>query len=330
MIRRSVVPSVLLLAGGLVTACAGAPEAETAQAAPSDAFPVTLINCDHEVVVNDAPQRVVTLNQGATEVVLALGLEDRLAGTAYLDDAVSSRWTEAYEAVPVLAAEYPTYEVIRAAEPDLVYASYASAFDKEVAGDRPALAGLGAASYLSSFGCPQEGQRPEPTFDAVWQELTDIATLLGAPDRATALIEEQERTLAEVRAAAPAAGLKVMWFDSGDKTPLVGGGTGGPQLILDAVGAQNMFATIDRGWGEGSWEDVIAADPDVIVLADSSWSTAEEKRGYLQQDPVLGNLSAVKEGALVTVAYSEATPGVRMVDGAKAVADQISDLGLTP
>ena len=329
MVRRTVFPCALLLAGALLTACAGAPEAESTQAAPSEAFPVTLTNCGHEVVVDTAPERVITLNQGATEVVLALGLDDRLAGTAYLDDAVSQRWADAYAAVPVLAEEYPTHEAILEARPDLVYASYASAFDREVAGDRPALADLGAASYLSPFGCAEEDQRPEPTFDAVWQELTDVATLLGTPERASALIDEQKRTLAEVQESAPGTGLRVLWFDSGDKTPLVGGGTGGPQLILDAVGAENIFGSIERGWGEGSWEDVIAADPDVIVLADASWSTAAEKRTFLEKDPVLQNLSAVKQGALVTVAYSEATPGVRMVDGVTSVADQITALGLT-
>ena len=91
-----------------------------------------------------------------------------------------------------------------------------------------------------------------------------------------------------------------------------------------------MFEEIGRGWGEGSLEDVLDTDPDVIVLADAAWSSAADKRSYLEQDPVLRNLTAVRDGAFVTVAYSEATPGVRMVDGAQgAVAEQLVELGLT-
>lgn len=41
-------------------------------------------------------------------MVLALGLEDQLAGTAYLDDAVPPKWKRAYDEVPVLSKEYPT------------------------------------------------------------------------------------------------------------------------------------------------------------------------------------------------------------------------------
>lgn len=340
MIRRPVMPirslltplTASVLAAGtalLLAGCAGAPEAKSEAVEPDERFPVTLTNCDHEVVVGAAPDRVVTLNQGATEVVLALGLGDRLAGTAYLDDAVASRWSAQYESVPVLAEEYPTREAILNAEPDLVYASYASAFDKEVAGDRAVLDGSGTASYLSPFGCPEEDQRPAPTFEAVWQELNDVATLLGAPASARSVVAEQQETLASLHEEASGDGLTVLWYDSGDKTPFVGGGQSGPQLILDAVGARNMFEEIERGWGDGSWENVLDTDPDVIVLADASWSSAAEKRAYLEKDPVLRNLTAVKEGAFVTVAFSEATPGVRMVDGATAVSEQLVELGLT-
>lgn len=330
MIRPTTVPALSLAAGAvlLLAGCAGAPMKESGAAGSSDRFPVELVNCDLQVVVESTPERVVTLNQGATEVVLALGLGDRLAGTAYLDDAISDRWAEEYEQAPVLAAEYPTHEAVLEAEPDLVYASYASAFDKGVAGDRSVLADSGTQSYLSPFGCPEESQRPAPTFDAVWQELSEVAELLGEPESSTALVSEQKETLSSIRTEAPGEGLTALWYDSGDKTPFVGGGQSGPQLILDAVGAENMFHEVDRGWGEGSWEDVLATDPDVIVLADASWSSAEEKRAFLEKDPVLSELTAVKKGAFVTVAYSEATPGVRMVDGAASVARQLADLEL--
>lgn len=68
-----------------------------------------------------------TLNQGATEVALAFGVEDQLAGTAYLDDSVPQKWRAAYDSVPVLSKEYPKREELLAAQPDFVYGSYASA-----------------------------------------------------------------------------------------------------------------------------------------------------------------------------------------------------------
>lgn len=317
------------LALGL-SACAGAPAAEKKGAAGGDdRFPVEVLNCGHEVEVTAAPEQVVTLNQGATEVVLALGLADQLAGTAYLDDEVDARWAADYDEVPVLAKEYPTNEQVLAAGPDLVYASYSSAFDPKVAGERDALAGTGVASYLSPFGCPDADQRPEPSFEAAWQELRDVAALLGHPEAADDVVAEQEKALADLEDASPAEGLEVVWWDGGTKTPNVGAGQGGPALVLDAVGADNVFGDLDGGWADGSWEDVLAADPDVIVLVDAAWDTAADKRAYLTSDPVLKQLTAVKEERFVVVPFSASTPGVRLVAGAQTLADGLEQLGLT-
>ena len=85
------------------------------------------------------------MNQPATEIMLALGLQDRMVGTAYLDDEVLPEYA-AYARVPVLAKEYPSKEKLLEAEPDFVYTSFNSAFSDEGAGDRAAWEKLGAGT----------------------------------------------------------------------------------------------------------------------------------------------------------------------------------------
>ncbi|WP_223839602.1 TroA family protein [Saccharopolyspora pogona] len=78
----------------------------------------------------EPPKRVVSLNQHATEILLSLGLGDRLVGTAYPDGhAPPPSVAAAYAQVPLLADQYPSHERILEAEPDLVVGGYASAFD---------------------------------------------------------------------------------------------------------------------------------------------------------------------------------------------------------
>ena len=91
-----------------------------------------------------------------------------------------------------------------------------------------------------------------------------------------------------------------------------------------AVGATNIFADLPKGWDNVAWEKVVEADPDVIVLADASWSTAASKQAYLESDPVLSQLKAVKNKAYVTIPFSESTPGIRLVDGAISVSEQLA------
>lgn len=306
-------------------ACAGAPEAEKKEAA-GDTYPVEATSCGYTSTVTAPPERAVTMNQGATEVMLALGLEDRMAGTAYLDDAVPQKWKAAYDAVEVLSEEYPDNETLLKAEPDFVYGSYASAFGAEAAGPQDELEKLGIGSFLSLFGCGENKPSADVSFDSVWQEIETVADVFDVPERAEELEENQQEQLDELEETAPGEGFDVFWFDSGDKTAYAGAGEGGPQLILDAVGATNLFADLEGGWADISWERVVKADPDVIVLADASWSTADDKIAMLEKDPVLKNLRAVKAKAYVVLPFSETTPGVRLADGAVAVGTQLADL----
>ncbi|WP_231928226.1 ABC transporter substrate-binding protein [Devriesea agamarum] len=266
------------------------------------------------------------MNQGATEEVLSLGLHKHLVGTAYLDSPVPEKWKAAYESVPVLAKNYPSKEKLISATPDVVLASYASAFtDKEGVGTREDLAKKGIKTYLSPFSCP-DGKKADATFDNVWGELNDVGAIFGQPDAAKNLIAEQKKTLATVEKTAAGKGKKIFWYDSGDKTPFAGAGAGGPQLIMSAVGATNIFGDIDKGWASVSWENVVKANPDVIVFADADWDSAQKKQDYLANDPVLKNLPAVKSKAFIVIPFAESTPGARLVDGAKAVSDGLHTL----
>lgn len=308
--------AALLLAG-----CAGSPESDASDGPQAAGFPVNVESCGFTSTIAKKPQRAITMNQGATEVVLALGLEKQLAGTAYLDDEVPAKWKTAYDSVKVLSKEYPDHETVLATKPDFIYGSYASAFDKENAGTQTELAKLGIASFTSLFGCGENSPSADVSFESVWDEVDLVAKAFGSPERAKAIRAEQKKTLETLATGKVGAGLDVFWFDSGDKTAFAGAGEGGPQLILDAVGANNVFADLKGGWADVSWEKVIASDPDVIVLADAAWSSADDKIAMLEKDPALSKLTAVKNKQYVVLPFSESTPGVRLVDGAVAVAD---------
>src|SRR5690606_16930077 len=232
--------AMLVLVGSTLTGCAGAPDESSGKGATAAGFPVEAPSCGHVSTVKAPPRAAITVNQGATEVALALGLEQRLVGTAYLDDATAPRFAGAYAKVKVLAAEYPSHEAVLAEEPDFVYSSYASAFADESAGTRDELQGLGIGSYLSPFGCPDARDRAEVGFESVWQEIHAVADVFGVPERAAGIESDQRATVEELARVGAGRGTRVFWYDSGDKTALAGAGEGGPQVILDAVGATNV------------------------------------------------------------------------------------------
>ena len=131
--------------------------------------------------------------------------------------------------------------------------------------------------------------------------------------------DDGDQPLARLDAAlatAPGAGLKAFLFDSGTDTPFTAGCCGSAGLLLESVGLENIAGDVEGRWADLSWEAVVIADPDVIVLNDAGWSTAADKQAYLEADPVLSQLRAVREQRYISVPFSETVLGVRFVDGA--------------
>jgi iron complex transport system substrate-binding protein len=303
--------------------------AATTEGASSDTvgteatFPVTIDNCGESVTVDEAPTAAVTMNQGATEIMLALGLEDQMVGTAYLDDAVSPEWEDAYDSVPVLAEEYPSREVLLAEEPDFVYGSYASAFGDEGVGDRGALLEQGAATYLSPNDCRADEGIPI-TFDDVFAEIREIGRIFGVGDRAEQLVADSQAELDDAAEQLP-DDTTILWYDSGTDAPFVGGCCGAPAMIIDALGAENVYADLEGSWGDGSWETAVAADPDAIVLIDASWDTIDSKLDTLGTEP-MASMTAVTGEVFGEVPFSASTPGVRNVSAVVDLAAQLGSL----
>ncbi|WP_456300335.1 ABC transporter substrate-binding protein [Rhodococcus parequi] len=317
--RRVISAAAVSIAAALtLTACGGSSNDD------ADTAAISLQNCGRTVTLDGPAERAVTLNQGATESALSIGAEGQMVGTAYLDDAVAPQWQAAYAQVPALdEKDYPSREALLETRPDLVLASYSSAFDDKAVGSHESFDEVGIATYVSPFGCKDKSKRPPVAWESIATEITDYGTLFGRESDADTVVTQMRETLAGIESAAPAKGKTIFWYDSGTDTPYIGGNAGGPQLIIDAVGGTNVFAKSDGAWLDGSWETVLAANPDVIVLADASWDTAEEKKNYLRGDPALKDLTAVRDDAFVVVPFSASTPGPRLIEGASLVSEQL-------
>jgi iron complex transport system substrate-binding protein len=166
---------------------------------------------------------------------------------------------------------------------------------------------------------------PDPlTFDGVFDEIREVASIFGAEDRAEEIVAEQEEMLAAVEP--PAEETTALWYSSGTDTPYVGAGIGAPQMMLDAAGLTNIFADVHDTWTSAGWEQVVAADPDVIVLVDATWNTAESKIALLEGNPATSKLTAVQERRYLTVPFPAAEAGVRNAEAVISLSEQLAAL----
>ncbi|KAE8764341.1 putative F420-0 ABC transporter substrate-binding protein [Georgenia thermotolerans] len=311
-----------------LAACGAAPAATPSPSADAPAapgFPRTVASCGVEATLAAPPQRIVTIKSSATEMVLALGAGDRLVGTAFADGEPPAALADAAATAPVLAEKNPAPEAVLELEPDLVYAGWESNLSADGAGERSMYADLGIATYVSPAACKAPTYQPDKlTFDLVFDEITEAGRILGEEDAAARLVADQR---AELAAVAPSdAGLSALWYSSGEDAPYVGAGIGAPQMILEAVGLENVAADVADTWTALSWEAVAERAPDVIVLVDSSWNTAAHKIDLLEANPVTAALPAVRERRYLTVPFPATEAGVRNVAAVTDLAAQLTAL----
>ena len=312
----------------LISALALAGCSATSSAAPptpiDSSAPVTVENCGTKVTFASAPQRVVTIKSTSTEMLLALGLGDRIVGTAFQDGPVPTEWAKDAAAIPSLSDQVPSEEVVLQTQPDLVYAGWESNFSADGAGKRDELASLGIASYVSPSACRSVDQPKKLTFDNVFGDIRQIASIFRVDP--TALITAQQATLAKVTAAKPGHDRTALWYSSGTDTPYVGAGTGAPELVLESVGLTNIAADVNATWAPLSWEAIVNADPTFIVLVDATWNTAASKIAMLESNPATANLTAVQKHNYLIVPFAASEAGVRSVETVASLADQLDTL----
>jgi iron complex transport system substrate-binding protein len=325
---RSVLP--LLAAASLVLAGCGGPApagsvpggSAAAGSAPASGFPFTVDNCGTKVTFTAPPERAVTIKSTSTELLLALGLGDRIVGTAFADGRVPEQWQQD---IPVISEQLPAQEPVLALEPDFVFAGWESNFSADGAGEREALGKLGINTYVSPAACQQPGYRPAPlTFENIFASIREIGRIFDADAAAAQLVNEQREQLDAIEPHGKE--LSALWYSSGSDTPFIGGGSGAPQLVMEAAGLRNVAADVDQAWSPLSWEVVAERNPDVIVLVDSSWGSTEKKIGVLEAHPVISQLDAVKEGRYLVVPFAASEAGVRSVETVQSLVDQLAEL----
>ncbi|NYD68068.1 putative F420-0 ABC transporter substrate-binding protein [Agromyces atrinae] len=329
MFRRRLLTTSLAALGIVALAgCAGSPAAApsptpTADAEPArTSYPLTIDNCGTEVTFESAPERVLTIKSTTTELLLALGLSEKMVGAAFLD----SPLPEFAPPVEIVSDKVPGQEATLALEPDLVFAGWESNLTAEGAGDRDLLASLGVNTYVAPSACKEPGYQPDPlTFEALFEEFDEVGAIFDLSDVTNVIVEDQQAMLDAITPleGAPTA----LWYSSGTDTPYVGAGIGAPQMMLDAAGLENIAADVDDTWSALSWEAVVDADPDVIVLIDAAWNTADSKIALLESNPATAALPAVQQKRYIVVPFAAGEAGIRNVEAVQSIVDQATSLG---
>ncbi|MER6527377.1 ABC transporter substrate-binding protein [Streptomyces sp. NPDC001508] len=301
-------PAAALCLAATVTATGCGASVESSKEAKSHA--VTLTNCGKKVTYDKVPQRVVTNDVGITELMFALGLENRMAGFAMPDDEgdlTDVPWKEAYDKVKWLSKDRLTKENVLDARADFVFAGWSYGFREDSGFTPKALKKLGIPTYILTESCRNGRTKTSrgimPPLDALYADLTNLGKLFGVEKKAATLIADFKRQVATTEAKAPTHRPKVFLYDSGQDQPLSSGRYGAPDEIISKAGGNNVMHDADDSWTTVGWESVVERNPDVIVICDYGDVSAEQKRKFLLSYAPLRGVSAVKHKRIFVLDY---------------------------
>ena len=243
------------------------------------------------VEVSVPPQRIVSLAPHLTEILFSLGVGEHLVGTVSHSD-----YPDAAKKVPVLGDAFSvSVEAVVAAEPGLIL-GWTSGGNARV------------LDQLRSFGFPVYMNEPA-TLEGVGDTVYDIALLCGVSEQGKRLRREYLERLSRLGATKPDRGPRVFFQIADSRLYTVNGA----HLIGQALalcGADNIFGNVSIQAPMVSLEQVVALDPEIIVVAQphaglvSSWVDDWRRLGWL--------------GRLRYIEASEITrPGLRLLQGAE-------------
>jgi iron complex transport system substrate-binding protein len=323
--RRTAVSVLLPVVSALVLAGCGAqvesdPEAET----------VTVARCGEDVEYT-TPQRAVVYEGGSADKMFALGLADHVHGYVMPPanpPVTESPWADDYARVEFLSDDLLNRELVVEAEADFVVAGWNSGFSDSRGITPEILDTLGVQSFMHTESCynyPGFPERVEP-FEGLYTDLERLGQIFGVEDRATELVTEYRDRVEAVRAQAPQGEpVPVFLYDSGTDRPFTAGKQVPPNDIIRFAGGENVFGDLDERWTEVSWEAVVDAAPEVVVILDYGDAPAQEKIEFLRTNPVTAELPAVVNDNFFVLDYNEGISGPRNIDGLEKFATYLHD-----
>ena len=313
----------------------------------AQAFPLVTDNCGIKQTFSKAPSQVVTVGQHETELLLALGLQDKIAATSVWFGPLPDSLKEQGKDIPRLADNSPSFEAVVAKKPDLVLAQYHWHIGPQgEVGTREQFTSLGIKTWISPADCVgksvtdssnSDGARSSAfTMDEIESEVTVLADIFDVKQQGEKLNQALKQRIEQAQKRAATHNtppLKVVfWFSSSrlNGDPWVAGDFGAPGWISNTLGLKNIIESHDE-WPAVTWEHIAQAQPDIIVIADMARrlypaDDVAVKEAFLRSDPVTKNIPAVKNGHIIVVPAMSLNPSLRNVDAVETISEQIATI----
>ena len=283
----------------------------------------TVESCNRIVSFDAPPKRAISNDVNLTEMMLVLGLAERMVGYTGISGwkTLDEEMRANVKQLPELSSKYPTKEVIVGANADFFFAGWN--YGMKVGGEvtPETLEPFGVKVYELTESCTHIMKKGKASIDDMYADLLNLGSIFNVEDRAKNLVNDYKAELKSFKSNLETGEpVRAFVYDSGEDTPFTAGLYAMPTALIEAAGGVNVMNGFEKSWGTVTWEEVVAQNPEVIIIVNYGSVTADQKRAFMMSNPAFANIEAVKNDRFVTLEYVEATPGPRNIKAIKTLA----------
>ena len=163
--------------------------------------------------VDKIPTRAISMSQATTEMMLALGLEDKMVGTAMKEEDIYPPLQAAYDKVKVLSEKWPSYETFMAEKPDFATGWEVPFTKRGIPAER--ITSQGVPIFV-----PSSMQKLDADLETVFADMLKYGEIFGVNDAAKTWVDAQKNLLQNVQTKIKdLPRKKVFVYDSSDGQP---------------------------------------------------------------------------------------------------------------
>lgn len=269
-------------------------------------YPVSITTYDADgkeitQVFEKAPERIITNNLSSTEMLIDLGLQDKIVGMLNPDNEVTGDYAAAIAAIPHIGDKKSvSKEVVLSNNPDIIIGRNMMFSDKS----------LGTIASWNENSIPVYTQKAsvsnmKQSIENVIEDIRNIGIIFNVQEKANAYADELEKKINAVSSSDKNSGeLKNALIMCAYNDSTFGAYKSALQeSILNTLG----YTNVATGTSDLTLENLVTMAPEVIIYVTSDRNKDLDANAVelMKNNTVLSDVPAIANNKIMTISYDE-------------------------
>lgn len=297
---------------------------ETSQKASTETtYPLTVKTYDAkgnevEQVFEKTPEKVITNNLSTTEILLELGLKDKIVGMLNPDNAVTDKYKDAIATIPQIGDKKTvSQETVLSYEPDAVMGRNMMFSEKS----------LGTVSTWNENKIPVYTQKAslstiQQDLGNIVEDVKNLGMIFNVQDKANEYAA-QLQTKIDANPASQGEKKKALIMVAYNDETFGAYKSALQESLLNQLG----YTNVATGTSGLTLENLVSMDPELIiyVTSDRNKKLDEKAVELMKANAVLESVAAIKNQKIMTISYDELMDyGPAVIDSLEKINDFIN------